>query len=85
MTADDRTYVLRLLRERQLSLASRVASSQHRIARDEDHAASAFARSWSLEGHRVFASHLVTERAHLVSLEAELARCDEVTAAVEAT
>ena len=84
MTRDDRTYILRLLDAQRASLANRVAAARHRIEDDERHAASAFGLSWSAEGKRVFAAHLDTERAHLVSLEAELARCDEVIAAVEA-
>lgn len=70
MTADDRTYVLRLLRERRASLVSRSFSAKERCD------TLAVTMGASKKHGR--------EHAHLVSLEAELFRCDEVIAAVEA-
>lgn len=70
MTADDRTYVLRLLRERRASLVSRSFSAKERCD----------TLAVTMGGRKKYDR----ERAHLVSLEAELFRCDEVIAAVEA-
>lgn len=84
MTSDDRTYVLRLLEAQRLSLASRVEAARYRIESDERQASSAVGLSWSAGGKRAFAAHLERERAHLVSLDAELARVGEVIVAVEA-